>query len=75
MCEEVGFEIGKELSARHVQKRLDLERGARIWSLEEPKRWGMVSQSLGMKLWKLRSDSLALTVGGRRSVRVDEERV
>ena len=40
MCEEVGFEIGKELSARHGQKRLDLERGARIWSLEEPKRWG-----------------------------------
>ena len=74
MCEEVGFEIGNELAALHVQKRLDLERGARIWSLEEPKRWGGF-QSLGVKWWKLRSDSLASTVGGLRSVRIDDERV
>ena len=36
---------------------------------------GRVSQSPGMEWWKLRSDSLALTVGGRRSVRIEEDRV
>ena len=36
---------------------------------------GRVSQSLGMKWWKLRSDNLALETGGRRSVRIDDDRV
>ena len=39
MFEELGFEFGKELTERHGQKRLDMERGVRIWSFKEPKRW------------------------------------
>ena len=38
MFEEVRFESGQELTARDGQKRL--ERGARIRSVEEPKRLG-----------------------------------
>ena len=38
MFEEVRFESGQELTARDGQKRL--ERGARVRSVKEPKRWG-----------------------------------